>query len=163
MGLLAVLFALKHNRDVLVSDTTKHMLRLPDSITSWKLFLRGNTLSVLLAYMVRHSLAYIIIIDGVHFRLMIEGLIIGAKKKHLFDLMERIEEQELKHVEEARTADRYTPEREAQPLDGFTFLSSSKRRYKTTTPRLARKDDDKAIESVVQDDESDDFQECCYD
>ncbi|KAG0377998.1 hypothetical protein BGX24_004972 [Mortierella sp. AD032] len=37
--------------EVFVSDlVTKHMLRLPDSSVSWKLFLRGSTLSVLLAY-----------------------------------------------------------------------------------------------------------------
>ncbi|KAF9291195.1 hypothetical protein BGZ74_000403 [Mortierella antarctica] len=112
-GLSAVSFALKYNGEVFVSDlATKHMLRLPDSTASWKLFLRGNTLSVLLVYV-----------------------------KHLLDLTERIEEQELKHEEEARTADRCTPEREPRPLGGFTLLSPS----------------------VVQEDECDDFQDICDD
>ncbi|KAG0290191.1 hypothetical protein BGZ96_006342 [Linnemannia gamsii] len=132
-GLSAVLFALKYNGDVFVSDlATKHMLRLPDSTASWKLFLRGNTLSVLLAYV-----------------------------KHLLDLTERIEEQELKHEEEARTADRCTPEREPRPLGGFTFLSPSKKKSKTN-PRQAQKEevhDDETDEDLVQDDECDDFQE----
>ncbi|KAF9274896.1 hypothetical protein BGZ68_000271 [Mortierella alpina] len=50
-GLSAVLFSLKYNGEVFISDlATKHMLRLPDSSASWKLFLRGSTLSVLIAY-----------------------------------------------------------------------------------------------------------------
>ncbi|KAF8926146.1 hypothetical protein BGZ47_002888 [Haplosporangium gracile] len=54
-GLSAVLLALKYNGHVFVSDlATKHMLRLPDSTASWKQFLRGNTLSVLLAYVNLH-------------------------------------------------------------------------------------------------------------
>ncbi|KAF9898854.1 hypothetical protein EC991_010204 [Linnemannia zychae] len=49
-GLSAVLFALKYHGDVFVSDlATKHMLRLPDSPTTWKMFFNGKTLGVLLA------------------------------------------------------------------------------------------------------------------
>ncbi|KAG0059077.1 hypothetical protein BGZ89_000718 [Linnemannia elongata] len=130
-GLSAVLFALKYNGDVFISDlATKHMLRLPDSPASWKRFLRGNTLSVLLAYV-----------------------------KHLLDLTERIEEQELRHEEEARTSDRRTPEREPRPLGGFTFLSPSKRRC-NSNPRLVQKDgaqDDEAEEGAVSEHECDDI------
>ncbi|OAQ28744.1 hypothetical protein K457DRAFT_545563 [Linnemannia elongata AG-77] len=130
-GLSAVLFALKYNGDVFISDlATKHMLRLPDSPASWKRFLRGNTLSVLLAYV-----------------------------KHLLDLTERIEGQELRHEEEARTSDRRTPEREPRPLGGFTFLSPSKRRC-NSNPRLVQKDgaqDDEAEEGAVSEHECDDI------
>ncbi|KAF9327278.1 hypothetical protein BG006_009394 [Podila minutissima] len=136
-GLSAVLFALKYNGEVFVSDlATKHMLRLPDSTASWKLFLRGNTLSVLLAYV-----------------------------KHLLDLTERIEEQELKHEEEARTADRCTPEREPRPLGGFTFMSPSKKRCKANPQRaqMGEAHDDETDEGVVQEDECDDFQDVCDD
>ncbi|KAG9323277.1 hypothetical protein KVV02_006300 [Mortierella alpina] len=87
----AVLFELKYNGEVFILDlATKHMLRLPYSSASWQLFLRGDTLGLLLAYV---------------------------------DLTRRIEEQELQHDEEARTADRCTPERGPRPLGGFTFLT----------------------------------------
>ncbi|CAO3574243.1 unnamed protein product [Mortierella alpina] len=50
VGLMAVLFCLKHEDVVLIADiATKHLLRLPDC-TSWRQFLSGKTLSVLLAY-----------------------------------------------------------------------------------------------------------------
>lgn len=73
-----MLFALKYNGEVFVSDlATKHMLRLPDSIASWKLFLRGNTLSVLLAYVVRDFYACLII-DVIDSRLMNGRLMFGV-------------------------------------------------------------------------------------
>ncbi|KAF9314422.1 hypothetical protein BG003_004189 [Podila horticola] len=130
-GLSAVLFALKYNGDVFVSGlATKHMLRLPNSPASWKLFLRGNTLSVLLAYV-----------------------------KHLLDLTERIEQQELKHEEEARTADRRTPEPEARPLGGFTFSSPSKRRCTASLQRVQKDEaqDTDEEEGVAQEHENDDI------
>ncbi|KAF9898593.1 hypothetical protein EC991_010820, partial [Linnemannia zychae] len=50
-GVSAVLFSLQYHDNVFVSDlATKHLLRLPDSSASWKQFLSGRTLSVLLAY-----------------------------------------------------------------------------------------------------------------
>ncbi|KAG0286665.1 hypothetical protein BGZ97_007348 [Linnemannia gamsii] len=136
-GLSPVLFALRYNGDVFVSDlATKHMLRLPDSSASWKQFLRGNTLSVLLAYV-----------------------------KHLLDLTEQIEEQKLKHEEEARTPDRRTPEREPRPLGGFTFLNPSKRRCNANSQQVQEGEvqDDEAEEGIVQESECDDFQDFCDD
>ncbi|KAI8600496.1 hypothetical protein EDD21DRAFT_377036 [Dissophora ornata] len=82
-GLSAVMFSLKYSGDVFVSGlATRHMLRLPDSPASWRPFLRGNTLSVLLAYV-----------------------------DHLLDLSQRIEEQELQHEEQVMTANPRTSER----------------------------------------------------
>ncbi|KAF9150700.1 hypothetical protein BGX20_005611, partial [Mortierella sp. AD010] len=99
-GLSAVMFALKYNGEVFVSSlATKHMLRLPDSPASWRQFLRGNTLSVLLAYV-----------------------------EHLLDLSHRIEDQELNHEELAKVDIPRTPEVVSRPLGGFTFFSPSRRK-----------------------------------
>ncbi|KAF9578754.1 hypothetical protein BGW38_005295 [Lunasporangiospora selenospora] len=85
---------------VFVSDlATKHLLRLPDSTASWKQFLSGSTLSVLLAYV-----------------------------EHLTDLVERIDEQGLLHEQQERIEDRRTPEREPRTLGEFTLFSPSKKR-----------------------------------
>ncbi|KAF9992287.1 hypothetical protein BGZ79_003281 [Entomortierella chlamydospora] len=73
------------------------MLRLPDSSASWRQFLSGSTLSVLLAYV-----------------------------KHLTDLIERIEEQGLLHEQHERIRDCHTPERELRVLGDFTFFNPTK-------------------------------------
>lgn len=83
----------------------------------------------------------------------------------MLDLTERIEEQELKREEEARTADLRTPEQEPRPLGGFTFLSPSKRRCNANLQRVQEGEaqDDNAEESVEQEDEVDDLQDFCDD
>ncbi|KAF9993352.1 hypothetical protein BGZ80_005332 [Entomortierella chlamydospora] len=99
-GLSAVVFALKYNGEVFVSSlATKHLLRLPDSPASWRQFLRGNTLSVLLAYV-----------------------------EHLLDFSQRIEDQELNHEELTKIDIPRTPEVVPRPLGDFTFFSPSRRK-----------------------------------
>lgn len=64
----------------------------------------------------------------------------------------------MKHEEEARTADRCTPEREPRSLGGFAFLSPSKRRCNANLRRVQKGEaqNDKAEEGVVQGVEGDD-------
>ncbi|KAF9405237.1 hypothetical protein BGZ76_006631 [Entomortierella beljakovae] len=98
-GVCAVLFSLRYHDNVFVSDlATKHLLRLPDSTASWKQFLSGSTLSVLLAYV-----------------------------EHLENLIERIEEHSLLQEQKERTEDRQTPERELRHIGDFSFFSPSKK------------------------------------
>ncbi|KAF9371739.1 hypothetical protein BGX21_005019 [Mortierella sp. AD011] len=98
-GFTAVLFSLRYHDNVFVSDlATKHLLRLPDSTVSWKQFLSGSTLSVLLAYV-----------------------------EHLKHLIERIEEHTLLQEQQERIEDRRTPERELRCIGEFSFFSPAKK------------------------------------
>ncbi|KAF9083059.1 hypothetical protein BGX27_004271, partial [Mortierella sp. AM989] len=99
-GLNALLFSLQYDSGVFISDlATKSLLRLPDCNASWRQFLSGSTLSILLAYV-----------------------------DHLTELVDQIEEQTLLYEQERRTNDRCTtPERAPRVLGEFTFFSPSKR------------------------------------
>ncbi|KAG0044449.1 translation initiation factor eIF4A [Gryganskiella cystojenkinii] len=100
LGVCAVLFSLQYHENAFVSDlATKHLLRLPDSAATWKLFLSGGTLGVLLAYV-----------------------------KHLGNLIEKIEEHSLLQEQQERTDDRQIPEGEPRRIGEFSFLSPSKKK-----------------------------------
>ncbi|KAG0007175.1 hypothetical protein BGZ80_004981 [Entomortierella chlamydospora] len=92
-------FSLRYHDNVFVSDlATKHLLRLPDSTVSWKQFLSGSTLSVLLAYV-----------------------------EHLEHLIERIEEHTLLQEQQERIEDRQTTERELRRIGKFSFFNPAKK------------------------------------
>ncbi|KAF9160337.1 hypothetical protein BGX21_004390 [Mortierella sp. AD011] len=98
-GLTARVFSLRYDNNVFVSDlATTHLLRLPDSAASWKLFLSGETISVILRYV-----------------------------EHLTELIEKIDEQSLLHEEQMRIQARCLPEGETRGLGDFTFFSPSKK------------------------------------
>ncbi|KAF9195257.1 hypothetical protein BGZ49_003058 [Haplosporangium sp. Z 27] len=98
-GLTARVFSLRYDNNVFITDlATTHLLRLPDSTASWKLFLSGETISVILVYV-----------------------------EHLTELIEKIDEQSLLHEQQMRIEARCTPEPETRILGDFTFFSPSKK------------------------------------
>ncbi|KAI1306264.1 hypothetical protein EDD11_004818 [Mortierella claussenii] len=120
-GLSAVIFSVKYDSEVFVSDlASKHMLRMPDSPASWRLFLRGDTLSVLVAYV-----------------------------EHLVTLAKKVEMQELLHEEEVRTADGgATPEWGPGALGSFTLLSPTKKRCAGKQPEKEHTQDEDDMDDL---------------
>ncbi|KAF9901171.1 hypothetical protein BX616_002346 [Lobosporangium transversale] len=124
-GLTARVFSLRYDQDVFITDlATMHLLRLPDSTASWKLFLSGETISVILAY------AYAL------------TLFLSYLQEHLMELTEKIDEQNLLHEQQMRVEARCTPEREPRGLGEFTFFSPSKKQRDCNLAQVLLTDSD---------------------